>query len=192
MKTFTIILFLLLFSFYSTELHSQQQVKIPWPSLADSPWPVLRGDMQGTGRSEYIGPRTNNVIWRKDMPLGVIYGPIIGYDDNLYMGSRALSLDTVNYFYCLYKNGNNNWTFETETYYANNIGPIIGNDSTVFFGNRNSNIYSVDFYGNKKWNIPGFSIGVLNFTLSVDKTGNLYIPARDTIFVISPNGNSIP
>lgn len=56
--------FLILF-ILSTNLliHGQQQVKIPWPSLADSPWPILRGDMQGTGRSEYIGPRTNNVIW---------------------------------------------------------------------------------------------------------------------------------
>jgi hypothetical protein len=191
MKTFTIISYLLLFSFALIELHSQQQVKISWPSLADSPWPTLRGDMQGTGRSEYIGPRTNNVIWRKDMPLGVIYGPVIGYDGNLYMGERALSLDTVNYFYCLDKNGNDKWTFETETSYANNVGPLLGNDSTVIFGNRNSNIYSLNFYGDKGWNIPDFSIGVLNFTLSKDRSGNIYIPAHDTIFVISPNGDSV-
>jgi hypothetical protein len=191
MKTFKIILLVLLFSFYSTELYSQQQVKILWPSLADSPWPTLRGDMQGTGRSEYIGPRTNNVIWKKDMPLGVIYGPLIGYDNNLYMGERALSLNTVNYFYSLDKNGNDNWIFETETNFANNVGPLLGNDSTIYFGSRNSNIYSLDFYGNKKWNISGFSIGVLNFTLSIDRTGNLYVPAHDTIFVISPNGNPV-
>lgn len=191
MNIVKIFLFLFLLSFYSTELHCQQQVKIPWPSLANTPWPILRGDMQGTGRSEYIGPRTNNVIWKKDMPLGVIYGPVIGYDDNLYMGERALSLDTVNYFYSLDKNGNNNWIFETETNYANNVGPLLGNDSTIFFGNRNSNIYSLDFYGNKKWNIPDFSIGVLNFTLSIDRTGNIYIPAHDTIFVISSNGNQV-
>jgi len=134
MKLFYYIISLLFVLSISQINYSQQQHSIPWSSLADSPWPVLRGDMQGTGRSEYIGPRTNNVIWKKDMQLGVIYGPVIGYDDNLYMGSRALSLDTVNYFYSLDRHGNDNWIFETETYYPNNIGPILGNDSTVFFG----------------------------------------------------------
>jgi len=169
--------------------YSQQQHSIPWPSLADSPWPILRGDMQGTGRSEYIGPRTNNVIWKKDMPLGVIYGPVIGYDDNLYMGSRALSLDTVNYFYSLDKHGNDNWIFETETYYANNVGPLLGNDSTIYFGSRNSNIYSLGFYGNEKWNVNDLPIGVLNFTISRDKSGKLYIPIKDTIVIISSEGS---
>ncbi|MBK7632621.1 MAG: PQQ-like beta-propeller repeat protein [Ignavibacteriales bacterium] len=166
MKTFTIFLFLLLFSFYSTELQSQQQVKIPWPSLADSPWPTLRGDMQGTGRSEYVGPRTNNVIWKKDMPLGVVYGPVIGYNDNLYMGERALSLDTVNYFYSLDKNGNENWIFETETSYANNVGPLLGSDSTIYFGSRNSNLYAIEFDGQNKWSVPNLRIGLQLFNLN--------------------------
>ncbi|MCW9094997.1 MAG: hypothetical protein OQJ74_04050, partial [Ignavibacteriaceae bacterium] len=98
-------------------LFCQQQVKIPWPSLADSPWPVSRGDMQGTGRSEYVGPSTNNVIWRKDMPLGIFHGPVIGYNGNLFVGTRAytgFSGDTANYFYSMDKNGKNIWTFITD------------------------------------------------------------------------------
>jgi hypothetical protein len=114
---------LALFISVTSVLISQQQVKPEWPSLADSPWPTLRGDMQGTGRSEFIGPRTNNVIWRKDMPLGILYGPVIGYNDILYMGERALSPDSVNYFYAVDKNGNDLWTFETETFFPNNGGP---------------------------------------------------------------------
>jgi hypothetical protein len=185
--------FLILF-FLSTNIliHSQQQVKIPWPTLANSPWPTLRGDMQGTGRSEYIGPRTNNVIWKKDMPLGVIYGPLIGYDDNLYMGSRSLTSQIgVNYFYSVHKNGDDFWTFTTETYYPNNVGPILGNDSTIFFGSRNSKIYALDFFGNEKWNVTGLPIGVQNFTISRDKFGNFYIPITDTIVVISSDGSAI-
>src|SRR3990170_325545 len=30
------------------------QEDIPWPSLADSPWPMYRGDPQNTGRSKFI------------------------------------------------------------------------------------------------------------------------------------------
>ncbi|RJP58374.1 MAG: hypothetical protein C4543_08415, partial [Ignavibacteriales bacterium] len=64
-------------------LYSQTQERIEWPSLADSPWPVLRGDAQGTGRSEYVGPKTPNIVWTADMPYGIIYGPTIGYNDML-------------------------------------------------------------------------------------------------------------
>ena len=185
---FTIIIFLTL----TFTINSQQQVKIPWTTIADSPWPTLRGDMQGTGRSEYIGPRTNNVIWKKDMPLGVIYGPLIGYDDNLYMGSRSLTSQIgVNYFYSVHKNGDDFWTFTTETYYPNNVGPILGNDSTIFFGSRNSKIYALDFFGNEKWNVTGLPIGVQNFTISRDKFGNFYIPITDTIVIISYDGSSV-
>ena len=133
-----VILFSLLFIVSS--VRAQQQQHIPWPSLADSPWPVLRGDMQGTGRSKFIGPRTNNVIWRKDMPLGILYGPVIGYNDVLYMGERALSPDTVNYFYAVDKNGNDLWTFETSTFFANNGGPTITKDSTIYFTSANSRL----------------------------------------------------
>ena len=98
-------LFLLILIFFSF-IKAQQQQHIPWPSLADSPWPVLRGDMQATGRSKFVGPSTNNFIWRKDMPLGILYGPLLGYNDILYMGERALSPGSVNYFYAVNKNGN--------------------------------------------------------------------------------------
>ena len=32
------------------------QVDIPWPSLADTPWPMFHHDPQSTGRSKYAGP----------------------------------------------------------------------------------------------------------------------------------------
>ena len=32
------------------------QEEIPWPSLADSPWPMYHHDPQNTGRTNYSGP----------------------------------------------------------------------------------------------------------------------------------------
>ena len=32
------------------------QEDIPWPSLADSPWPMNHHDPQSSGRSKFIGP----------------------------------------------------------------------------------------------------------------------------------------
>lgn len=39
------------------------QTQIPWPSLADSPWPMWRHDPQQTGRSQYTGPPAGQLVW---------------------------------------------------------------------------------------------------------------------------------
>lgn len=39
------------------------QEDIPWPSLADSPWPMNHHDPQSTGRSRYVGPMNDSVYW---------------------------------------------------------------------------------------------------------------------------------
>ncbi|MDZ7766439.1 MAG: hypothetical protein U5K00_18780 [Melioribacteraceae bacterium] len=71
-----ITLFLTVILFLSLPTFSQTQKRIPWPSLADGPWPVARGDVQGTGRSEYIGPDNPQIIleqtyllWESSMGL---------------------------------------------------------------------------------------------------------------------------
>jgi len=186
-KTFYISLLL------TTLLYSQQQQHVPWPSLADSPWPVLRGDMQGTGRSKYIGPRTNNVIWRKDMPLGVLFGPVIGYDDVLYMGERALSPANVNYFYAVDKNGNNLWTFETITSLPNNGGPIVAKDSTIYFLSASARLYALSSDGSLKWSASGINANWRFHPMA--KNGDIYLAIGDTLVIISPIGaikNKIP
>lgn len=168
-------------------INAQQQNHIFWPSLADSPWPVLRGDMQGTGRSQFIGPRTNNVLWKKDMPLGVLYGPVIGYNDVLYMGERALSPDSVNYFYAVDKNGNDQWIFETNTFYANNSGPILGKDSTIYFASRNWNFYALKPDGILKWMVENIQDGFWP-SWPMAKNGDIYLGINDTLIIISQTG----
>ena len=84
---FKILIAEILIKILITPSFAQQQKHIPWPSLADSPWPFIRGDMQATGRSQFVGPSTNNILWRKDMPLGISVGPVIGYGDVLYAGT---------------------------------------------------------------------------------------------------------
>ena len=182
----TLILLTLFLFINAGMFFAQQQVKMPWPSLADSPWPVLRGDMQGTGRSEYIGPRTNNVIWRKDMPLGILYGPIIGYDSKLYMGERAVSPDSVNYFYALTKDGQNFWTFNTQGGLPNNSGAIQTKDSTIYFFSRNQRMYTLKPDGSLKWTYDIWS----NFRSfqPIAKNGDIYIPTLDTLHILNSAG----
>jgi outer membrane protein assembly factor BamB len=166
----------------------QKQVKNDWPSLANSPWPVLRGDMQGTGRSEFVGPRSYKVKWVRDMPLGVIWGPVIGYNDNLYMGERAITSDTINFFFAIDKNSKDIWEFKTPTYLPNNSGPILTRDSSIYFISANEHLYLIDKNGKLKWSvyIPNI-MSYLQYPL--DKNGNLYIARKDTLRIISPEGN---
>ena len=179
----------------SALVYSQQQVDIPWPSLADSPWPVSRGDMQGTGRSEYVGPSTNNVIWRKDMPLGIFHGPVIGYNGNLFVGTRAytgFSGDTANYFYSMDKNGENIWTFITYDPRANVAGPTITNDGTIYFSSIGSGLYAINSDGTLKWNNKKFTYTYFTRYIPIAKNHNIYLHWVDTLFVLEPeNGNIV-
>ena len=61
-----------------------QQEYIPWGSLADTPWPMVRHDAQGTNRSQYAGP-SNGVIE-------------YAYTDSVY-SKTSVSLDFSNNVY---------------------------------------------------------------------------------------------
>ena len=70
------------------EIHfSQQQIDIPWPTLANSSWSMIAHDPQLTGRSPYSGPRTPTIKWSLDLPYGVFSGPIIDEQGRLYVGT---------------------------------------------------------------------------------------------------------
>lgn len=175
-----------LFLFLQLLTFGQTQVKIDWPSLAHSPWPVIRGDMQGTGRSEFIGPRTYKVKWKKDISMGVMFGPLIGYDDLLFMGARGYNNDTFNYFYAINKNSEDLWTFHSSDPSANCWGTVLTNDSSVYFSSASRRFYALNKNGYLKWSLNTWTGSWIESYL--DKAGNIYLPGNDTLRVISPSG----
>ena len=117
---------------FTTILLAQQQVDIPWPTLANSDWPMIAHDPQITGRSPFSGPKTAAIKWTVDLPYGVFSGPIIGEDGTLYVGTRSylgFAGDTTNYFYAIDpKSGEIKWTFLTGDPHANESGYLINNE----------------------------------------------------------------
>lgn len=185
-KKMKLIKYVVMLFLVSNLLFAQTQDKIPWPSLADSPWPTWRKDAQATGRSNYVGPSTNNVIYRKDMPLGVIFGPVIGYDDILYMGTRAIQPDS-NYFFAINPDGTELWNFRTELSYPNYGAAIISNDTTIYFPSNNGFVYALDKNGKEKWKIGPLAIGSRP-TISISKNGDLYVSTfADSLVIIDTN-----
>lgn len=194
-----LLIFTSLIILYQTVIISQQQQHIPWPSLADSPWPNSRGDAQATGRSKFVGPRTPNVHWRKDMPLGIMNGPVIGYNNELFVGSRAANTSGagVNYFYSMDKNGNSIWTYNTHGWRANISGPTIGNDGTIYFYSLGSGaagsggLYALNPDGSLKWNNTKFlALGSTRF-VPIAKNFNLIISWFDTLYIVEPQNGIV-
>ncbi len=178
-------------------IYSQQQQHIPWPSYADSPWPTTRGDAQATGRSQYVGPRTPNVLWRKDMPLGILHGPVIGYNDDLFFGSRSINSGEINYFYSLDKDGNIRWSYQTEGGRPNLTGATIARDGTIYFSSlgylnlTGGGLYAVNPDGTLKWRNEKFVFGVYTRFIAVGKDSNLYTPWFNTLYIIDPKNGTI-
>lgn len=189
------ILFYLIFSY--SLIYSQQQLPIKWPSLSDSPWPISRGDAQATGRSNYIGPRNIRVNWIKDMPFGIVNGPVIGYNNILYFGTRALNTIDSNYFYSLNKDGNEMWVYTTEGKRANIAGPTITFDSLIIFSSlgvdvaTGGGLYALNYDGSLKWKNSRFVLGSSTKFIPISKGSNLYIPWEDSVYILNKNNGSI-
>lgn len=153
-------------------LYGQQQVDIPWSSLADSPWPMVKHDPQFTGRSPYKGPQSAAIKWTVDMPYGIFSGPVIGEEGNLYFGSYYNFGD---YFYCYNNDGSQVWNYKLGKIYPPRSGIVIDSSNTIYFGASDKYFYALNPDGTLKWEYgtsAAFGFAITN----IDLQGNLYIP----------------
>ena len=158
---------------------AQHQNEIPWLTLSDSPWPMMKHDPQATGRSPFVGPKTANIIWTMDMPYGLLSGPSIGPDNNLYFGSNTFFFnDTANYFYSIYPKGEIRWEIRTPERYANPTAALISADSSVYLNSTGYNLYSVKLNGEFNWTYTAETRMGLN-TLNIDLNNNIYFVTQN-------------
>src|SRR3989339_698613 len=163
-------------------IYPQQQIDIPWPTLAKSPWPMIAHDPQITGRSPYSGPKTPTIKWAIDLPKGVASGPIIGEGGTLYVGSAAYG-DSTNYFYAINPDGSIKWKFSTGNPGLIESGYLINNEGTIFFGSQSGWLYALDTSGNLKWKYDTGG-NIFQRVMNTDLQGNIYI-ANSTNYLYS-------
>lgn len=177
-----IALFILVASF----LYGQQQVDIPWQTLADSPWPMVKHDPQFTGRSPYKGPKSATIIWTVDMPYGIFSGPVIGEGGNLYFGSYYNFGD---YFFCYNAHGSQIWEYKLGKIYPPRSGIVIDSSKTIYFGASDKYFYALNPDGTLKWEYEtsaAFGFAITN----IDLQGNLYLPNDSgQLYSFSPSGS---
>ena len=174
-------------------IHPQQD--IPWPSLADSPWPMHHHDPQSTGRFNQVGPQRGKIKWIYDAGFPVGNSPAIGKDSTIYFCS---SLETVNngqtsFLYALDFNGNLKWKFQIHDMSNPNTkvagSPLIAADGTIYVGSPDHHLYAVNPDGTLKWKFTADDgIGILGMNIGLD--GAIYfIDDSYNLYAVNPNGS---
>jgi len=166
--------------------YAQQQTDIPWPTLANTDWPMIKHDPQFTGRSPNKGPQTPTVVLTKDMEYGIFSGPVIGVEGNLYFGSYYVYADN---FYSYTSDGDFNWQYETGTGRATQSGILIDSNNTIYFGSRDSCLYALNPNGTFKWKYKTSAPIFQEVFLNIDLLGNVYVTnSNGKLYSIKPNG----
>ncbi|MEJ2102970.1 MAG: PQQ-binding-like beta-propeller repeat protein [Ignavibacteriaceae bacterium] len=177
---------IILFILVSGIICAQQQIDIPWPTLSNSDWPMIKRDPQFTGRSPYKGPQTPNVVWIKNMPNGIFSGPVIGEEGNLYFGSYYVFGDD---FYSYRPDGNQIWTFGTGSGRATQSGILIDSSGTIYFGSRDSCLYALNSGGILKWKYKTSGAITQEVIPNIDLGCNIYITnINGELYCIKVNG----
>ncbi len=182
------VLTLIVFALNDDLIAQNQQTTITWPTIADSPWPMLSHDPQRTGRSPYQGPQTPTIGFALNIPDGIYSGPVLGAQGNLYFGSYY-QLDSSDYFYSYSADGAYRWSYTLGNNRPPQSGILIDSSNTIYFGSLDQNFYALHGDGTLRWSVD---VGYITEILSpnIDLDGNIYItnnPAGE-LLSISPDG----
>ncbi|MBU2444430.1 MAG: PQQ-binding-like beta-propeller repeat protein [Bacteroidetes bacterium] len=165
------------------------QHDIPWPSLADSPWPMAYHDPQNTGRSQFIGPMNNSVqiIFNEKGKREIDGGIVIDTDGSILFTTTS---DSGNVIIKLSEEGEIIFEKSLESSFENAGTPLLTGNKIISLNGFNK-IFCFDSIGNVIWTYE--SVGkIFNKTSSIDKYGNLYFTnILHKMQVLNPGGQLI-
>ncbi|MBK7381391.1 MAG: PQQ-like beta-propeller repeat protein [Ignavibacteriales bacterium] len=161
------------------------QEDIYWPSLADSPWPMFRGNPQYTGRSKYNGPSSGLVQWAYDS----VYtegGALIGADNSVIFQTSGPAFGKGG-VYSLNQSGDLNWYYNIQEIAAGTT-PLILYDSTIIVSTYiGGKIIALTKNGLEKWvfdtgtyiTTRGMNIGMDGTIFFQDSSSTLFALGKD-------------
>ena len=166
------------------------QEDIPWPSLADSPWPMFHGDPQSTGRSKYPGPMSGIIEWSIDS-LDVVSGVSIGYDQTIHFNSSGF----LKGLFAANPDGSIKWRLEEVVSNAEvATTPLVAADGTIYIGGGLRNrLFAINSNGTIKWEFEtnGF---VYHVGMNIGLDGTIYFMSGwqegiPTLYALNPDGS---
>ncbi len=167
------------------------QEDIPWPSLADSPWPMYRADPQNTGRSKSIGPM-GILNWNIDT-VQTACGVAISNDSSIYTVITNYP-SSISGLVKYGLDGKLQWCRQFSVYRGTSLSsPLIDNEGTVYVSSPDEKkLYAIKSDGSLKWEL---NIGTQIFQtgINIGKDGNIYaIGLKDwrswILYAIDRNG----
>jgi outer membrane protein assembly factor BamB len=166
------------------------QEDIPWPSLAESPWPMYHGDPQSTGRSKYPGPIAGTIEWSIDS-LWVKSGVSIGDDQSVFFNSNGYFRGLI----AADPDGNIKWNLEEVVTSEDVVStPMVTADGTIYIGGGLQNkLYAINSNGTIKWEFDtnGF---VYHVGMNIGLDGTIYFISGwqegiPTLYAVNPDGS---
>jgi len=150
--------------------------------LADTPWPMFRGNARHTGQSHYdTGGNSGTLKWKYHTGNVVYSSSAIGSDGTIYVGS----LD--NYIYALNPNGTLRWKYQTGD--EVHSSPAIGSDGTIYVGSLDNYIYALNPDGTLKWKYQ--TGGYLFSSPVIGSDGTIYVGSDDGyLYALGGGGSS--
>ncbi len=162
---------------------SGYQEDIPWPSLANSPWPTNHADMQRTGRSKYVGPQ-QGIVFKKVPALEMGAGVVFGNDSVFYFGANSNIGNAT--LVAAKIDGTILWT-ENLVGNETTTTPLIDNNGSIYIANYRK-IFAFNADGTTKW-IYETQQEVWNRGLGIGKDGTIYaIDNGSTLYAIKQDG----
>ena len=161
------------------------QADISWPSLADSPWPSARGNMQCDARSHYKGPQQGTVAWIfTENGLRIeTSAPVIGEDGSIYF---TVEFDFREYrLYAVKPDGTLKWKVKVPRNTSST--PIIGKDDIIYLSTEGA-YYAFNSDGSIKWEYIT-NTGIYNFSEAIGLDGTIYFADfTGTLYALNPDG----
>jgi len=116
---------------------------IPANIVQVSAWPMFMHDPQHTSQSDHSPGSRLNLEWTLPLELSVTAAPVIGLNNNIFIGS------TDNNLYSIDPDGEIEWRYETNgPIYASPAVDGIGN---VYTGSADQHFYSINRNGQLNW-----------------------------------------
>ena len=167
------------------------QEDIPWPSLADSPWPMYRCDPQGTGRSKGIGPQMGIIEWSLDT-LNISTGIALGTDSTLYFGVTGHAGNNYSALVALNQSGSIKWHYELSPHNTWVSSPIVSSDNIIYISDHTADkFHAVKSNGSTNWEVD-LDSGISQTGINIGKDGTIYIVGSTnavwTLYAISKQG----
>jgi len=162
------------------------QEHIPWPSLADSPWPIERHDAQGTGRSANNGPTDGQVQYLFGSG-GWSEGSTILANDHSYFSLVSASSET--HLYKVTPANEVAWSIKLFDRESNGSSPTLASPNVVYVSSiLTGTLFSI----NADSGIVNWSLSVSDVLLSspeVDIAGNVYVVSLQELYSITADGS---